>query len=120
VSYFFKATNTSQTMCNVEGYFGYSVYTPAGKLITAKDTRTGFTATEQRYKPGPIILKPGGALWTDAQAGENTVRGETCSDIGSWHLIPPNTTATTVVKAKGYFCNGLLVDAVSPTRPQGL
>jgi hypothetical protein len=120
VSYFFKAANTSQVTCNVEGYFGYSAYTPAGNLITAKDDRTGLTATEQPYKPGPIILEPGGTVWTDAQAGDNAGGGETCNNIASWHLIPPNTTATTVVKADGYFCNGLRVDAVSSTRPQGI
>ncbi len=89
--YVFKVVNQGSTTCDVGGYFGVSIYDPAGHLLTATATREPGNATEEGVQP--ITLQSGGFASftiTDSEVGSS---GTTCPMIGAFHLTPPNATA---------------------------
>jgi hypothetical protein len=117
----FTAKNTSQTTCNVDGYFGISVYgRPGGTELTALDSRRANAPDGNPVPHLPINISPGGTVVSEVTLRSN-IPG-TCPLIRGFHLIPPNDTRYRRVllpaSTDAKFCQALgsSVD-VYPTEP---
>lgn len=108
----FLVTNHGPTPCAIGGYFGVSLYDPAGTLITDQDDRL----TPPSYNVDqPVTLAPGAQASFQAKYIENPQRLP-CQPVGSFHLLPPNTNTPMVIADHGQYCppSGI---GVSATRP---
>lgn len=116
--YRFVATNNSQRPCSVGGYFGVSLYDPAGHLLTAQDRRSLTTLTGAGAQP--VMMAPGAKASFVVGVPENPVGTQTrCPAIGAFHLIPPNDTGFDQVSVAGtryQYCGSNGVE-VYPTTP---
>ena len=87
----FTVVNKASTPCQVGGYFGVSIYDPAGHQLTATATREPGNQLEAGVQP--ITLQPGGAASFTVTVNEIPDTGTSCPMIGAFHLTPPNATA---------------------------
>ncbi len=116
--YSFVATNNGPRPCSLGGYFGVSLYDPAGHLLTTQDSRQSTTPSGAGAQS--VILDPGAKASFTVGVPENPVGKQTsCPVIGAFHLIPPNDTGFVQVSLTGTrptYCGSNGVE-VYPTRP---
>jgi hypothetical protein len=98
--YQFKVHNAGSSACHIGGYFGVSLYNPAGDLITAVDNRQPKTVSGAPVKS--LVLLAGGIASFTVSLVDATCRLSS-PKIGAWHFIPPNdTTFDQVSTSFGY------------------
>lgn len=102
--YGFNVVNTGTTPCVLAGYFGVSIYATSGQQLTATATRESVTLRGQG--PTSFSLAPNGKANFIASVGETGT--SSCTPIGSFDFIPPNTTSSVAVKVgsshQGGYC----------------
>jgi hypothetical protein len=86
--YGFNVVNISQQACPLGGYFGVSIYNPAGSLVSSSDYRDSAGSSSA---PAAVNLAPGAtASFSVGLGGAQPPTGAACPSAGSFHLIPPN------------------------------
>lgn len=110
--YGFNVVNTGTTSCVLAGYFGVSIYGTSGRQLTATATRQ--SATLQGQGPTSFSLAPNGKANFIASVGETGT--SSCTPIGSFDFIPPNTTNRVTVKVsssdQGGYCGPAEIEPV--------
>jgi len=116
VIYAFSATNTGRQPCQIGGYFGVSLYDPAGHLLTAQDSRDPEAPGGKTMQA--VQLNPGAPASFTVGVGDTPVGNQTsCPAIGAFHLIPPNATGDVQVSLAGnnhHYCGSQGV-RITPT-----
>jgi hypothetical protein len=98
--YQFEAHNVGARACGIGGYFGVSLYNPAGTLITARDKRQPKSVSGAPVRA--LSLAPGGIASFTISLVDATCR-QSSPKIGAFHFIPPNdTTFNQVSTSFGY------------------
>ncbi len=111
--YQFEVRNTGEP-CAVGGYFGVSVYDPAGQPISASDRRE---PTSIQGGPVRSVLLPRGGRASFTVGLVDVNCRASSPKIGAFHLIPPNATTFDQVSTNHGFqyCGPSIL--VYPTEP---
>lgn len=86
--------NTTAQPCALDGYFGISLYSSTGRLLTGTDHREAKIPGGAPARTETVTLKPGGEATTATAFSDNapTGSGITCTRVAAAQLIPPNET----------------------------
>lgn len=95
----FSVRNTTAQSCDLAGYFGISLYSSAGRLLTGTDHRKAATPGGVPAHSTTVTLKPDGEATTATAFSDNapTGSGVTCTKVAAAQLIPPNQTSQAAV-----------------------